>query len=187
MKKLLHCFVLLFSVLAVDAQIIINKKEPQNQSTNKPLTIKPAALPTVKKPAGTTQATSQPIEKPLDLFITNLSVVATKLSGDTFKLAITYTVMNIDTTPVALSAVSMQGWVGTDPSNGQPYSGGCGATAGLSIDTLKSGSSFTNTFYCFNKKLSATGRPVYLLGISPLPGYRIVNEQKSQKRVYITL
>lgn len=188
MKKLAVLLAVLFTVFTTSAQIIsTDKKELQKQPINKPLTLKTAPLPTSKNPSSTPPATPQPAGKPLDLFITNLSVTATRTSADTFMLTINYTIMNVDTTPVSLADVSLQGWVGTEPANGQPFSAGCGATAGLRYDMLNPGAVVSGTFYCYNRKLSAAGRSVYLLGISPLPGFRIINESKSQKRVYISL
>jgi hypothetical protein len=187
MKKTTILLVVLVIAMATRAQIISTDRKKVSQHTNdKPVTLKPTPLPTAKSPSGTVPpATSQP--KPLDLFITNLSVVATKTSSDSFMLAINYTIMNVDTTAVSMGDIVLQGWVGTDPSNGQPYSPGCGSAAGIRQSMLNPGAVVSGTFYCYNKKLSATGRPVYLLGVSPTPGFRIVNESKSQKKVYISL
>jgi len=180
MKKFnLGLSVLLFSLLS-HAQLTkdLSKKAP----VDKPLTIKTTPMPT----AGSPNTAAAPAGIPLDLFITNLNVSATRLSGDSFKLTINYTFMNVDTVAVSLADIVMQGWIGMDPNpSGQPYRSGCGASPGLRSEMVNPGASVSRTFYCFNIRMDATNRHTYLLGITPPPGFRIVNETKSQKRVFI--
>jgi len=181
MRKLYLALSTLLFAFVSHAQLSkdLTKKAP----VDKPVTIKSTPMPA---PASTTPAATPPAI-PLDLFITNLNVTATRQSGDSFKLTINYTFMNVDTVAVSLADITLQGWIGMDPNpSGQPYSAGCGATPGLRREMINPGATVSGTFYCFNRKLDAGNRHTYLLGIPPNPGFRIVNEAKSQKRVFIT-
>lgn len=185
MKKFVIILAASFFAISIHAQITIEKKQPI-QNTTKPLTIKTTPPQTVKSSSTTTQQASQPTEKPLDLFLTDVTVIATKTGTDTYKLQINYTIMNVDTAAISLASFGVQGVAGIEGS-GQPLSPACGAVAGLSYQMLNPGARMSGTFYCFNKQFPATGRPVYLLGITGFPGFRIADQTKSGKRVYFTL
>ena len=186
MKKLIIVLAASFCAVSINAQITGTEKKEPIQTTTKPLTIKTTPLQTVKSTSATTQPTSQSTEKPLDLFLTDVTVIATKTGTDTYKLQINYTIMNVDTAAISVGNFGVQGVAGIEGS-GQPLSPACGAIAGLSSQTLNPGAKLSGTFYCFNKQLSGTGRPVYLLGITALPGFKIADQNKSGKRVYFTL
>lgn len=184
MKKLIIVLVASFCTISINAQVIEKKGPVQN--TTKPLSIKTTPVQTVKNTSTTTQPTSQSTEKPLDLYLTDVTVIATKTGTDTYKLQINYTIMNVDTAAISLGNFGVQGVAGMEGS-GQPLSSACGTTAGLSYQTLNPGAKISGTFYCFNKQLSGTGRPVYLLGITAFPGFKIADQNKAGKRVYFTL
>ncbi|HTM92709.1 MAG TPA: hypothetical protein VL095_09830 [Flavisolibacter sp.] len=186
MQKLMMLLTVSFVSFSINAQInTVQKKELSKQTSDKPLTIKNTPVAT-KAPPAAPQSVTQPAEKSLDLFLTDVTVTATKTGTDTYKLQIDYTIMNVDTAAISLGNFGVQGAAGIE-GNGQPLYGACGTTAGLSSQTLNPGTKVSGTFYCFNIKLTGTGRPVYLLGITPYPGFKIADQNKAGKRVYFTL
>src|SRR5690242_5151439 len=113
MKKLIIALVASFCAISINAQITTEKKEPI-QNTNKPLSIKTTPLQTVKNTSNTTQPTSQSAEKPLDLFLTDVTVIATKTGTDTYKLQVNYTIMNVDTAAISFGNFGVQGVAGME-------------------------------------------------------------------------
>lgn len=187
MKKITLLLILLVTVFASNAQIVnTDKKQLPQPGSGKQLTIKTTPMPAAKSSSSTTPPSSQPAEKSLDLYLTDVTVTATKTGTDIYKLQIDYTIMNVDTAAISQGNFGVQGWVALEGS-GQPFAAGGGHTVGLSYNMLNPGTKVSGTMFAFNVRLSGTGRPVYLLGITAYPGFKIADQNKAGKRVYFTL
>jgi hypothetical protein len=186
MKKLIVFLVAFFTAFSINAQINrMEKKELSTQTTNKPLTLKTTPPQTAQKPPSTNQPATPPAEKSLDLFLTNVTVTATKTGTNTYKMQIDYTIMNVDTAAIALGNFGVQGFAAVEGH--PPFTAAGGKRAGLSYEILNPGAKVSGTFYAFNVQLSGTGRGVYDLGITAIPGFKIADQTKAGKRVYFTL
>lgn len=131
------------------------------------------------------QPAPKPEAKPFDLLVSQLTVTGKKNAQGSYDLVINYTITNADTGAVSLGDVQLQGYYGSNPSNGVPFKPGCGALAGLPYAMLNPGQTHSGTFYCSVLTMPASGQPVYQLGISLPTGSRAVDAARSSKTVVI--
>ena len=161
MKKLL--FITLLSTLTAstaNSQIVQKSVVPLKQ--NKPVTLQQQAGKNIPAP------------KLPDLKFTTSNVTATLTGTDTYTLTITCTIKNDGTAAISMGDISLQGMLSNEASIAKTqdisftnhYTSACGTTDGLSYEILEPGVSKAVSYNCFNRVISKTPRPVYVLLIN---------------------
>ena len=182
MKKMLLSLFLLPAFAACLAQT--------RPDTVKTVFTKPVQTSNQKQTLKTT-APNKIVEKLPDLRITAATVTATNTSPGAYKLTVRCTIKNDGNVSISYDDIDIRGLLAAEkslhlPLNATAYSPACGISAAITRGSLAPGESISREYYCFNRVMSPSDKPVYILLINHYSNIKEPNKENNKQNIYVT-